>query len=328
MRILYNTYPMAFHTPGGGEIQLKAYRHYLTQRGVQVDLLDLWNPDFLSYDVVHYFSVVGGSEHFCDFVKKLKIPLFVTSSLWISEETKDLYPCQQIKHQLSLADRIITNSNLESHQLSRVFDLPIEKFSVVYNGVDSIFFEPASPDIFRRHFHIDDPFVLNVGNIEPRKNQLRLLHALKKYPDLKLVSIGHIRDEAYGKQCRDVGKSQFVFLGPLDHWDPLLRSAYAACELFALPSTLETPGLAALEAAAQGAKIVVTAVGSAREYFDDLAWYVMDPEEVDEMVEKLAQALLCKNLRLSQRLRQRIKQQFSWDHTLQALYRNYLKNLQ
>lgn len=321
MRILYNTYPMAFHTPGGGEIQLRAYRHYLTQRGLQVDLFDLWNPDFLSYDRVHYFSVVGGSEHFCDFVKKLKVPLFVTSSLWISEETRDLYPWQQIRHQLCVADRVVTNSNLESQQLSRVFNLPIEKFFVVYNGVDPIFFNSVSSDIFRRHFNIDYPFVLNVGNIEPRKNQLCLLQALKKYPDLKLVSIGHIRDEAYGKQCREVGKNQFVFLGPLDHRDSILRSAYAACELFALPSTLETPGLAAIEAAAQGAKIVVTGVGSAREYFDDLAWYVMNPKEVDEIAEKLAQALSCKHP--GRALSQKTKQQFSWDHTLQALVTLY-----
>ncbi len=37
----------------------------------------------------------------------------------------------------------------------------------------------------------------------------------------------------------------------LDHDDPLLASAYAAARVFALPSWFETPGLAALEAAAR-----------------------------------------------------------------------------
>ena len=41
----------------------------------------------------------------------------------------------------------------------------------------------------------------------------------------------------------------------MEHRDPLLALAYSACSVFALPSTLETPGLAALEAAAAGAPL-------------------------------------------------------------------------
>ena len=66
---------------------------------------------------------------------------------------------------------------------------------------------------------------------------------------------------------------------------------------------------------------MVTGVGSAREYFGDLAWYIMNPKEVDEIAEKLAQALSCKDP--GRALSQKTKQQFSWDHTLQALVTLY-----
>jgi len=57
MKVLFNTYPMAFHTPGGGEIQLMAYQRYLPQYDVKVDLLNQWDPHLLDYDLVHFFSV-------------------------------------------------------------------------------------------------------------------------------------------------------------------------------------------------------------------------------------------------------------------------------
>jgi len=41
----------------------------------------------------------------------------------------------------------------------------------------------------------------------------------------------------------------------------MLASAYAACDVFVLPSMFETPGIAALEAGLAGAKIVITKYG-------------------------------------------------------------------
>ena len=56
MKVLFATYPMAFHTPGGGEIQLLAYHKHLPAHRVEVTLFDPWNPRFLEHDVVHFFS--------------------------------------------------------------------------------------------------------------------------------------------------------------------------------------------------------------------------------------------------------------------------------
>lgn len=273
LKVLFITYPMAFHTPGGGEMQLLAYKKHLELKGIQVDLFDPWNPNFLDYDLVHFFSVIGGSVHICNFIKQLGIPLVITSSLWITEETKHLYPVDEIRHQLSLADLIIGNSDIECDQMSSVLGLPRKKFATVYNGVEDIFFEPITPELFRETYDIWAPFVLNVGNIEPRKNQLNLAKVMKAFPDMKLVLIGHIRDSQYAQQVFAEGGDQIINIGPLPHGSELQRSAYAACDVFCLPSTLETPGLAALEAAACGAKIVITEVGATKEYFGSDVFY-------------------------------------------------------
>lgn len=306
---------MAFHTPGGGEVQLLQYRKYLPEAGVEVTLLDQWNPQFLNSDLVHFFSCMSGSLHFCAFVKKIGLPLAVSPNLWITEETRHLYPYDEIRTQFVLADKVIGNSDIECDVLARVFNMPRDRFVTVYNGVNEVFFEPTSPDIFREHFGIDGPFILNVANLEPRKNQLKLARALKEFPDLKLIMIGHERDPDYSQQCKAEGGDQLRYLGPLPHDSVLLRSAYSACELFALPSTLETPGLAALEAAACGAKVLVTSEGCTREYFGKGAVYVA-PDNVDDISRGIA-ATLSQNKTFLPALCMRAN--FTWKHAAKTL---------
>lgn len=291
MKVLFITYPMAFHTPGGGEVQLLAYKKALEDKGVQVDLFNPWEPNFLEYDVVHYFSCVGGSVHICNFIKNLGIPLVITSSLWITEETKNLYPIDEIRCQLSLANAIVTNSNIESDELAKVIGVNRDKFYTVYNGVEDMFFDGISASIFRDRFGIHDDFILNVGNIEPRKNQLNLVKAMKKFPDRKLVLIGHVRDKNYYSQVeKEANEEQLIYIGSIKHDSELLRSAYSAASVFCLPSTLETPGLAAIEALACKCTCSITNVGSTVEYFGDSISDI-DPQSVDSIAKSIEKNL-------------------------------------
>jgi glycosyltransferase involved in cell wall biosynthesis len=285
VRIQFGTYPWAFETPGGGEMQLRKYAEFLPSHGVDVQLYDPWRRNLDSDAIFHFFSCVGGSVHLCAYIKQRGLPLVISSSLWLTEQNAHLYPLAEIRAQLSLADVIVTNSTMESEALAGILDLPLEAFAVVANGVDPTF-AAADPVPFRARFSVPDRFVLNVGNIEPRKNQLVLVRALRQL-DLPLVLIGHVRDPDYADQVLAEGGDKLSYLGPLDHDDPALASAFAACAVFALPSTLETPGLAALEAAAAGARLVVTREGCASEYFAELATYAdpSDPRAIANAIE-------------------------------------------
>jgi glycosyltransferase involved in cell wall biosynthesis len=199
----------------------------------------------------------------------------VSSSLWITEETKHLYPLEEICSQLALADVIVSNSSAEADMVAHVLGLSREQFLPVMNGVDARFGTPSDQMLFRRRFNIKEPFVFTVGNLEKRKNQLNLVRAMRGH-GCGLVIIGHVREPDYANQVLTEGGPNLTYLGPIEHEDPLLASAYSACSAFVLPSTLETPGLAALEAAAAGAPLVITSVGATREYFGDMVHYV-DP---------------------------------------------------
>ena len=315
---------MAFHTPGGGEIQLLAYKNYLESQGIEVTFFDPWSPCFLEHDIVHYFSCLSGSFPICNFIKQLGLPLVITSSLWITEDTKHLYPIDEIRMQLDLADKIISNSDMECDALAKVLGLPRENFVTVYNGVKDIFSKKIDDDIFIKEFNIKKPFILNVGNIERRKNQLNLVQAMKSFPDYNLVLIGHVRDQSYFDQVQSIGGKQVIYIGSLPQDSILLLSAYKECSTFCLPSTLETPGLAALEAKSAQCSIAITAEGSTREYFNDSVAY-LDPLNINSIVESLRVALSDEfkeknNQKNSHRLS---SQKFLWDSVLPQLIKMY-----
>ncbi len=232
---------------------------------------------------------MSGSVYFCSYVKKIGMPLVISPNLWVTLDRINQYPFDEIRNSFVLADRVIGNSDMECDLLASVFSLPREKFATVYNGIDDNFFTSTDPNIFRAHFGIDGPFVLNVANIEPRKNQILLARAMKNFPEMKLVIIGHERDHCYAKLLYEEAGDQLLFLGPIPHESDLLASAYAACELFALPSKLETPGLAALEACAMGANILITSEGSTREYFGEGAVYV-NPDDINDITNGIKNA--------------------------------------
>jgi glycosyltransferase involved in cell wall biosynthesis len=141
--------------------------------------------------------------------------------------------------------------------------------------------------VFRERYGIEGPFVLYVGRVEPRKNVLGLVRALRP-TGLGLVAIGDVVPgyEGYGEACRVEGAGITRWIGAVDHDGPVLPSAYRAARVFALASWFETPGLAALEAGLAGCPVVITPHGSTREVFGELAGYARPdrPREIREAV--------------------------------------------
>jgi glycosyltransferase involved in cell wall biosynthesis len=320
MRIVLGTYPSAFHVPGGGEMQLLQYKKYLQKyASLNVELFNQWKPALNFFDRAHYFSCMPGSLPFLRTLKGAGLPIIISPNLWITKETKDAYPWREVEAQLLCADRIVCNSNMECDELSKVFNIDRNKFATVYNGIEETFLDEVDSRVFADKFSINFKYILNVANIEPRKNQLNFLRALKKFPNLQFLTVGHIRDYAYYRACLDEGGEQFRYLGPLPHDSNELKSAYAGCEFFALPSTLETPGLAALEAAASGAKLLITSEGSTREYFKDYPEYV-DPFNIEDISRGISKLL---GMPKSDALKKYVGKNFTWSQVIAPLISIY-----
>jgi glycosyltransferase involved in cell wall biosynthesis len=321
MKIIMNTFPAAFQCPGGGEIQLLKSKEALETLGHEIILFNQWETDLEDCDVVHHFTVQGGSSNFCNYVYyNTDKPLILSPILWIGEDTSQ-YPMGEIQHLFNMADAICPNSIAETDKFKNAFEVDPAKFTVTHNGIDDIFHEKIDGQLFRDQFKIHEPFVLCVGNIETRKNQHRLVKAAEQ-AGIKLVLIGHIRDQSYFDSSGIVQSDNTQHIGTLGHHDPLLRSAYSACELFALPSLLETPGLAALEAAASGTDVIITNEGATEEYFGVQATYV-NPTDLKCITEAITSCLNKSNIKP----RNSIIEQLSWRKTGTQLESVYFQSI-
>ena len=341
LKVAFFTYPSAFQNVGGGEIQLMKTKEYLEKEGVSVDFFDLWRHRVEDYSLIHIFGSVKECLGLAQTAKARKTAVVVSPVFWsdfrrafftdgslteraglaLRHLTKVLYPVfpSSRRKLLNLADAILPNSEMEKRQIARLFALPLDKIRAVPNAVDESF-AFAKPDLFVSRFG-REPFILSVGRIEPRKNQLNLIRAVRKMPGKRLILIGSPVSglEAYDARCRREGKGFTQFIPALPHGDPLLASAYAACEVFALPGWFETPGLAALEAALTSAPLAVTSGGSTREYFEDLAEY-LNPADPADISGKIFAAI--KRGR-SEPLRRRVLENFTWPQTARATLRAY-----
>jgi glycosyltransferase involved in cell wall biosynthesis len=112
------------------------------------------------------------------------------------------------------------------------------------------------------------PVILYVGRLNPLKGPQFLLDAapavVRKFPEAELVFVGPDQS-GYGDVLKSraaklgVG-SKVHFLGPIYDFAEKM-SAYASCDLFALPTSYEGTSQSIFEAMAQGKPIVSTMVG-------------------------------------------------------------------
>lgn len=161
---------------------------------------------------------------------------------------------------------------------------PALKIHTAYLGCE-ISETEASPELFISEYGISD-FILCVGRLEARKNQLLLLKALEDV-DLPLVfACGDFAyDERYAAACRSFKrKGQTIFLKQLSA--EMLCSAFTAAKVHALPSWYELPGLVSIEAARYGCNVVASDYGTARDYLGSSAFYCApdNPEDIKNAV--------------------------------------------
>ncbi len=341
MRVAFFTYPSAFQNVGGGEILLLKLREYLIKEGVEVDLFDTWNASIKDYDWLHVFGSVKDCLALVEVAKKRNVRVAITPLLWsdvrraffthgslltkadflIRHGVKWAWPAfpSARRKLLISSDLIFPNSDIEKRQIARLFAVDSSRMRVVPNGVDRDFLN-ATPEIARQRFG-KEPFILGVGRVEPRKNQLNLIRAVKKIPGKRLILIGSPVSgyEEYFETCQKEGKGFTEFIPTIPHSDPLLKSAYAACELFVLQGWFETPGLVAFEAALAGAKVIVTSGGSTREYFQDHALY-FNPADPEDISLKIKTALASP---FSEALKKHVLEHYTWEKVAQVTRRLY-----
>lgn len=135
--------------------------------------------------------------------------------------------------------------------------------------------------------------ILYAGRLGPEKNigyLIKAFAALLNSEPKAVLWIAGAGPEGLALQslCAQLGVADKVrFLGFLDH--PTLARYYAACDVFVLPSLVETQGLVVMEAMWFARPVIVTkAIVSAEELVaHGVNGFIVDPDQVDDLTERL-----------------------------------------
>ncbi len=343
MKITFATYQSLSLLHGGPRVQILQTKAELEKLGVEVALFQPWESYSKgSGDLVHLFSANLGTFHLASVLNNFSIP-FVASSIFFTQHSASYirnilafsrtlkkfksglwtnYDYTQQICQWSKA--VLPNTIDEGKLIEEGMNVSGKKINVVPNGVEPRF-EFGDPSLFKKKYGIEN-FILNVGHIGPaRKNVLQLIRALKLI-DHPAVIIGKVSDTPDGKRCIEEARQSknITIIEGLSNDSEMLASAYAASSVFALPSLFETTGIAALEAALAGSRIVITPHGGTKDYFGTMAEYV-EPDSVESIRSGIIRAL---NAPGTSALQSHVKQEFLWSIVAKktlAVYQSVLK---
>ncbi len=165
------------------------------------------------------------------------------------------------------ATRVIAISECTKKDIVELYGVNPDKIDVIYQSCNPIFKQPVSKAIaaeVKASYNLPDRYIIMVGTVEQRKNQLLAIEAMPMIDkDISLVIVGKERNN-YGRQLsmliNELGvENRVMRLSniPTAH----LPALYSMSILAAYPSRYEGFGLPVIEAISSGTP-VIAATGS------------------------------------------------------------------
>lgn len=206
---------------------------------------------------------------------------------------------------------LIAVSESTKSDLVSAYGVRPERVRVVPLGASEPTTAPA-PASRLAELGLNGNFVLQVGRIETRKNQLAALAAIERLDGVTLAVAGPERDPALAAKLRESASCRV--LGRVDQ--PTLELLYKNAQAVVVPSLYEGFGLPVLEAMARGKVVVAAKASSLPEVGGDAALYFHDGADPEQLAGVLEVALGDEKLRasLARAARARAKK-FTWDRT-------------
>ena len=233
------------------------------------------------------------------------------------------------------ATHVLADSIATQEDLINLWQVPADKITVLYSGVNGRFSpvkDPAAIDHLRIKYKLgDNPWILAVGTVQPRKNYQLLIQAFAKIADRfphNLVITGgkgwlfeDILDEVQAQGL----DGRVIFTGFVDDED--LPAMYSGATVLAFPSLYEGFGLPILEAMGCGTPVINSDASCLPEVTGD-ATVQLPPEGIDRWADGLANILADDALRdeLISKGHEQIKT-FTWQRSAGQLLSIYNKLL-
>lgn len=357
MKVLVISRATLYTVRGGDTVQIVQTVQSLRKLGVEVDiaLSNNKNIDYRQYQLLHFFNIIRPADiiyhadksglpyvvspiylSYAEVSKNYKHPLFKVLGLFdkhAQEFLKTMARCirngekviswkyfflghrRSIRYILQHCAYLLPNSYSEYARLQQDFP-QAGRFAIIPNAVDTAVFHEAVAVPDRK------PALLCVARIEPIKNQLNVINALRD-SDTPITFVGDPapNHSAYYQECKRAAYGNVQFI---PHQEPAtIATLYQQHKTHILASWFETTGLSSLEAAACGCTLVVSEKGDTREYFSDHVQYC-HPGDLQSIRNAVQQAL---HTDADPLFAERIAQENNWGVTAHKTLQVYKKVL-
>lgn len=270
--------------------------------------------------------------------------------VWMCNELPDLHqnpnpsiPLKMLRNTVVAFDKLIVNKYMnlicaaDEVSAGRIKERYGRQSEVVHYGIDYDFLSSGDGREFLQKFDLLDNFVVSqVGFIEPQKNQLESIRAIKKLkehiPNIKLVLAGAGNYHPYGKMLKKYVHEKklekyVLFTGHLTR--ELVRDLYHACDVFVSPVIAQGGWLAPFEALCAAKPIVISPSMTAAS--------IVTKEKLGLVTKDLAKSI--KNIhdnpryynKMAKKGRRFVAENLSWDafcHKMLAVFEKALALLQ
>lgn len=332
---------------------MELFFRYLMRAGVSLELLPDDYHDIQEYDILHLFGLSDQTYTVAKRAQQANVPVIITPFYWsynfpIHYSLESLQVCRddnennvpdieetplsQAYYQRKMhSDRyrkqkfiiesstlILVSGRCEKLQILRDFKVSEKRIVELPLGVD-LSMGKGNPELFREKYG-DEEFVLCVGPLSQKRNQHVLLDVARGM-DVRLVLMGDPveGEEEYARRCAEMTHEKAMILSPDDN--DMLRSAFNAAKVFALPSAYELPGISYISAALIGTPVVATNRGTTWDYLRNHAFYC-DPDDMLTVFDALTQALESPPVT---ELKDILLKNYSWGRTTLNLIKMYQK---
>lgn len=253
--------------------------------------------DQLKSDQIEVFH--GLSNELPIGLAKSKIKSVVTIHDLIFLRYPELYPAidrafykKKFKAACQNADIVVAVSEQTKRDIVAFYNIDPQKIRVIYQDCDVAFQQKLSATFLStilNKYNLTKPFILSVGTIEPRKNQLNLVKAFYEanLPETELVLVGKASKyqseiEAFIAQKKITERVKILNQVPFSD----LPALYQATKLFAYPSFFEGFGIPIVEALHSGVPLLA-ATGSCLEEAGGLGGIYANPQDINDIAKQL-----------------------------------------
>ena len=232
-------------------------------------------------------------------IHKLEIPSVVTVHDLIFLRYPEFYKTldraiylRKTKYACTVASKVHAISQQTKADLLNFIDTDPDKIEIINQSVSPAFFQNVNTRKVKEKYQLPDEFILTVGTIEERKNQLVILKALKQGSiKIPIVFVG--KPTTYIQTIRKLIDEmhihkQVLFFENIPEND--LVGFYQLANLSIYISVFEGFGLPVIESMACGCPVITSNISCLPETADDAA-VLCSPDNIEQLGHNIQQLL-------------------------------------